>query len=112
MGTKNKIKSKKRDSFSFRDIFKATLYFHISDTIISFIIFIIVLLAVIGYFMRKKAIEKEKDGVDDSKTKRNKYIGTILLFIFGILSVIVLLPLILNFFTFFLVDYAFDEIFE
>ena len=101
---------KKSKDFSFKDIFKTTLFFRVSDTIISFIIFIIVLLAIFGYYLRKKELEKEKNQLNSNKIL--KYLGTTMLVVFGILSFILLIPVILNFFTFFMVDYALDEAFE
>ena len=103
------VKKKSKD-FSFKNIFKTTLFFRMSDTIISFIIFIIVLLAVLGYYLRKKELEKEQNQLNSNQIL--KYLGTTLLVVFGTLSVILLLPVILNFFTFFMVDYALDEAFE
>jgi len=100
----------KKTPFTFKNIFKTTLFFHLSDTIISIVIFFIVLLAGFGYYLRKKEIEKEQN--DLKSNTLYKYIGTGLLAIFGTLSVILLMPIILNFFTFFMVDYAVAEAFE
>jgi len=99
-----------KNPFSFKNIFKTTLLFHLSDTIISIIIFFIVLLAIGGYYLRKTELEKEQN--DLKSNTFYKYLGTGLMAIFGTLSVILLIPVILNFFTFFMVDYALAEAFE
>jgi hypothetical protein len=103
-------KTKKNNSFSFKNIFKTTLYFHLSDSIISFIIFLIVLLAILGFYLRKTELDKENN--DLNVNNFNKYLGTTMLIIFGTLSVLLLIPIILNFFTFFMVDYVLEEAFE
>ena len=128
---------KKNMNFSFKDIFKTTLFFRMSDTIISFIIFMFVLLAVIGYYLRKTAIKEEQEknlnsnnqnsnnqninnqnsnnqNSNSNKNNRNikKIIGTVMFVFFGLISTILLLPIILNFLTYFLVDYAISEAFE
>ena len=125
---------KKNMNFSFKDIFKTTLFFRMSDTIISFIIFMFVLLAVIGYYLRKTAIKEEQkkninsnnqnsnnqnsnsnnQNSNSNKNNRNikKIIGTVMFVFFGLISTILLLPIILNFLTYFLVDYAISEAFE
>ena len=51
---------KGKNIFSFKDIFKATIYFKISDTIIAFFTLIIILLAVFGYYLVQKSIKLEK----------------------------------------------------
>ena len=123
---------KKNMNFSFKDIFKTTLFFRMSDTIISFIIFMFVLLAVIGYYLRKTAIKEEQEkninsnnqnsnnqnsnnqNSNSNKNNRNikKIIGTVMFVFFGLISTILLLPIILNFLTYFLMDYAISEAFE
>jgi hypothetical protein len=103
-------KTKKNKSFSFKNIFKTTLYFHLSDSIISLIIFLIVLLAILGFYLRKTELDKENN--DLNVNNFYKYLGTTMLIIFGTLSVLLLIPIILNFFTFFMVDYVLEEAFE
>ena len=51
-----KKKRKSKDLFSFKDIFKTTIYFRISDTIISLFTFIIILLVFLGYYLVKESI--------------------------------------------------------
>ena len=107
--------------FSFKDIFKATIYFRISDTIIAFFTLIIILLAVFGYYLVQKSIKLEKQldttnntntTINSTKTKFMKYIGYTLMIVFGLLSILILLPIIINSIVFFLVDYGMNEAFS
>ena len=117
---------KGKNMFSFKDIFKATIYFKISDTIIAFFTLIIILLAVFGYYLVQKSIKLEKqldtnnntnntnsnNTVNSIKIKFMKYIGYTLMIVFGILSILILLPIIINSIVFFLVDYGMNEAFS
>ena len=109
---------KGKNMFSFKDIFKATIYFRISDTIIAFFTLIIILLAVFGYYLVQKSIKLEKQldttntTINSTKTKFMKYIGYTLMIVFGLLSILILLPIIINSIVFFLVDYGMNEAFS
>ena len=108
-------KSKNKNLFTFKDIFKANIYFKISDTFISLIIIINILLTYFGYSLINKSKKKELDNKDNEnlyKIRIIKYVGYVLMIVFGMISLFFLIPIILHFFTFFLIDYSINEAFS
>jgi len=89
----------------FKKIMKNVFYINISEIIFYIIIFIFILLAFVGYQLRKK---KEKDNI---KNDALYVIGSILLYFFGFVSVILLLPVIINILVFVGINTGIDEIF-
>ena len=114
-------KSKKKSLISFNNIFKTTFYFKISDTIFAFIICVFALLSGLGYFLKKRGIELENKRINSKNSNNSKkkyknlalkYLGTSMMIIFGICTIILLLPVIINFVAFFFVDYGLNEAFS
>ena len=114
-------KSKKKSLISFNNIFKTTFYFKISDTIFAFIICVFALLSGLGYLLKKRGIELENKRINSKNSNNSKkkyknlalkYLGTSMMIIFGICTIILLLPVIINFVAFFFVDYGLNEVFS
>ncbi len=89
----------------FKKIMKNVFFINISEIIFYIIIFICILMAFIGYKIRKK--KKENNVKNDGL-----YItGSILLYFFGFVSVILLLPVIINILIFVGINTGIEELF-
>ncbi len=92
-------------SKDFKKIMKNVLFVNISEIIFYIIIFICILISYIGYELRKK---KEPGNV---KNDGLYVLGSILLYFFGFVSIILLLPLIINILVFVGINTGIDELF-
>jgi len=88
----------------FKNIMKSVFYINISEIIFYIIISIFILLAFVGYQLRKK---KEKENI---KNDASYVIGSILFYFFGFISVILLLPIIINILVFVGINTGINEL--
>ena len=92
-------------SKDFKKIMKNVFFINISEIIFYIIIFICILMAFIGYKIRKK--KKENNVKNDGLY----IIGSILLYFFGFVGVILLLPVIINILVFVGINTGIEELF-
>lgn len=89
----------------FKNIMKTVFFINISEILFYIIIFISILISYFGYELRKK---KEPNNV---KNDGIYIIGNILFYLFGFISIILLLPIIINILVLIVINTGINDIF-
>ena len=95
----------RRISKDFQNIMKNVFYINISEIFFYIIILIFILISYYGYYLRK---QKEDENV---KNDIKYVIGSVLFYLFGFFSVILLLPVIINVLVIVIINSGVDELF-
>tara|TARA_Y100001958_G_scaffold114841_1_gene81995 strand:- start:8274 stop:8564 length:291 start_codon:yes stop_codon:yes gene_type:complete len=95
----------RRISKDFQNIMKNVFYINISEIFFYIIILIFILISYYGYYLRK---QKEPENV---KNDIKYVIGSVLFYLFGFFSVILLLPVIINVLVIVIINSGVDELF-